>query len=556
MNEHTNVRRALVAIAISMCLGVSLGCKNPAEQVRDSATKPERVEPVGEGPETRVGSSEPNEATLFLMADIRGVLRPCGCTLELQKGGFDRLGPYLDAERKAYPNHRVIHAGPLFFGKDQVPENKAAQWERQAEVLGDLVQQVGIDLAGASSIDAVAAKGAYPALVARSKLQMTAANLRVPGLSFPRSRLEKVGNVTFGIIALAAPIDAAGKSGVVVTDPREAMNQALVELDGKADIVVLLSALGLRQTKRLVRRAKDVDFAVVGGLGEHPVVSDEAELVGNTRVVQFHREGRWVGRLTVKLAGDKGDFVDVSAPSEAEKKALDIRITQLTKALKTWSKSRKADDPAVLSATEQLAALKTERDQLAQPVATPSDGKSTFSFRATALPWDLPQDSTILASMTAFDEELKVINLKNAPPLPEPKPGQATFIGVMACLECHDETEYYWNHDRHSVAWETLEKDNKTFDADCVSCHVTGYGEAGGSTIGKTKGLEDVQCESCHGPGSLHAEADDDRLKETIVLSPTQAVCVTCHNKHHSPNFDFTKYRQKLLVPGHGKPLL
>ena len=82
-------------------------------------------------------------------------------------------------EPKAYPNHRVIHAGPLFFGKDQVPENKAAQWERQAEVLGDLVQQVGIDLAGASSIDAVAAKGAYPALVARSKLQMTAASKQI-----------------------------------------------------------------------------------------------------------------------------------------------------------------------------------------------------------------------------------------------------------------------------------------------------------------------------------------------------------------------------------------
>lgn len=531
------------------------GCKNPNEQLRDSGTKPERVEQIN--PVNReAASTNANEATLFLMADIRGVLRPCGCTLELQKGGFDRLGPYLDNERKAYPNHRVIHAGPLFFAKSDVPGNKAAQWKRQAEVLGDLVSKVGIDLAGATAVDAIASKGAYAGLLDRSKLRMTAANLTLNGVELPRYQLEKIGGVTFGLLALASPDDASTPEGVSVSDPVEAARKALEGMKNKTDVVVLLSALGLRQTKRLVRRVPGINFAVVGGLGEHPVVSDEAELVGSTRVVQFHREGRWVGRLTVQLKTKNGEFIDASAPSEAEKKAIDVRITQLTKALANWSKTRKADDPAVESATNQLASLKTERDRMELPVAVPPAGKNTFSFRATALPWELPQDPDILSVMKAFDEELKVINLKNAPPVPKPKPGQASYIGVNACLECHDETQHYWDNDRHSLAWETLEKDNKTFDADCVSCHVTGYGQAGGSTIGQTKGLEDVQCEACHGPGSLHAEAEDGKEKETIVLSPTKDVCTACHNKHHSPHFDFKKYRMKLLVPGHGKPVL
>ncbi len=549
-------KRSLIMIGY-VILWVSLtGCKNPAEQVKDSVTKPERVQLLSRKNEATKGVEPSNEATLFLMADVRGVLKPCGCTLELQKGGFDRLGPYLDVQRKSYPNHRVIHAGPLFFGKDDVPSNKAAQWKRQAEILGDLVSKVGIDIAGASSVDAVAAHGAYPELVKRSKLQLTAANLEINGMSFPKARLEKVGDVTFGIVALAAPVKTYSKGTIRISDPKEEAAKALDEIKNKADIVVLLSALGLRQTKRLVRKVPGIHFAVVGGLGEHPVVSDEAELVGTTRVVQFHREGRWVGRLTVHLANKGSEFIDVSAPSEAEKKALDIRIDQLSNALKTWAKSRDADDPAVSSANEQLTNLKKERSRMAEPKARPKTDTNTFSFRATALPWDLPQDKAILTVMKAFDEELKTINLANAPELPPLQPGQATYIGVEKCLECHYETQDYWDHDRHSLAWETLEKDNKTFDADCVSCHVTGYGKAGGSTIGKTKGLEDVQCEVCHGPGSLHAEAEDGREKETIVLSPTQEVCVTCHNKHHSPNFDFRKYRKKLLVPGHGKAVL
>ena len=144
------------------------------------------------------------------------------------------------------------------------------------------------------------------------------------------------------------------------------------------------------------------------------------------------------------------------------------------------------------------------------------------------------------------------INIANAGTLPEAKPGEAVYVGVKACLECHDEVESFWKHDRHAEAWATLEKDKKTFDAECVSCHVTGYGRAGGSLVGHTEGRENVQCEACHGPGSKHAEDGDPDL---IVREPTVEVCVGCHNSHHSPTFDFAVYKPKLMVPGHGKPV-
>jgi hypothetical protein len=69
--------------------------------------------------------------------------------------------------------------------------------------------------------------------------------------------------------------------------------------------------------------------------------------------------------------------------------------------------------------------------------------------------------------------------------------------------------------------------------------------------LDKVAGRENVGCESCHGPGSLHAE---DPSSENITARPGQVVCVKCHNPENSPHFDFATYVPKILGPGHGQP--
>jgi hypothetical protein len=180
-------------------------------------------------------------------------------------------------------------------------------------------------------------------------------------------------------------------------------------------------------------------------------------------------------------------------------------------------------------------------------------GVTGFRFELVKLPWTLPQDPVVAAKMAAFDETLAKINLAAVGKVPEPKAGEATYVGVEACFECHAETKPFWQTTRHAIAWETLEKVNKTFDVECVSCHVTGYGKPGGSLVGQVSGREDVQCEACHGPGSLHA-ADGDVA--TIVRDPPETTCVVCHNSHHSPAFSYGPFRERLRVPGHGRPVV
>jgi hypothetical protein len=559
-------------------LGCRSGVPEPSE-VGATAHATHAAEPA------RVKRDTTGEATLLLMADIRGVLRPCGCTVELQKGGFDRLLPVLKRLRTEWPESALLHAGPLFFEEADTDATKAAQRERQAEVVADLVARVGVRAAGVTGVDLTASNGRFEALADRARVHLTAANLtfaegsgKGPEAHAPRPEgaddssgsrsgglpaglrpaiVEKIGGLHVGIFALASPAEASHLEGVAsISDPVEAARAIVADLQGRADIVVLLSALGLRDTKRLVRKVPGVHFAVAGGMGEHPAFSDEAEPVGGARVVQFHREGRFLGRLTVRVEGGSTDFVDASAPSAAELAELDDRIAALDKALKSWKEKLSPEDRQVRSAQHHLASLREERERLGALDVTPPSGRSSFSFRLVQLPWDLPQDPEILSLMDAFDEELKKINLAHAGTLPEPKPGEAVYVGVETCLECHDETQAFWDDTRHSHAWETLEKLGKTFDAECVSCHVTGYGKAGGSILGQTKGREDVQCESCHGPGSLHVDAEtDEDYARTIVKTPPEDNCTVCHNKHHSPHFEYRSFFEKLRVPGHGKPV-
>ena len=117
----------------------------------------------------------------------------------------------------------------------------------------------------------------------------------------------------------------------------------------------------------------------------------------------------------------------------------------------------------------------------------------------------------------------------------------------------HPAAVAFWNSTAHANAWSTLEARNKTFDAECVACHVTGWETPGGATIGHTAKLENVQCEVCHGPGKAHAEAGGGK---TLLTAQHQASnCATCHNEHHSPRFSYPTYRERILGPGHGSPL-
>jgi hypothetical protein len=86
-----------------------------------------------------------------------------------------------------------------------------------------------------------------------------------------------------------------------------------------------------------------------------------------------------------------------------------------------------------------------------------------------------------------------------------------TYLGSDACKRCHEEAYEVWAKSGHSHAYQTLvdarRPSLRQYDPECIVCHTTGFGYQGGFiSAEKTPQLKNVGCESCHGPGSVHAK--------------------------------------------------
>jgi hypothetical protein len=99
--------------------------------------------------------------------------------------------------------------------------------------------------------------------------------------------------------------------------------------------------------------------------------------------------------------------------------------------------------------------------------------------------------------------------------LRNPGDGMPTYIGSEACGKCHVSAYEVWKNTPHSHAYKTLVEAQhpslRQYDGECIVCHTVGFGYNGGFTDEKkTAKLMNVGCESCHGPGSLHAKNPKD----------------------------------------------
>jgi hypothetical protein len=133
-----------------------------------------------------------------------------------------------------------------------------------------------------------------------------------------------------------------------------------------------------------------------------------------------------------------------------------------------------------------------------------------------------------------------------------------TYIGSAACGKCHPHAEKVWKASKHSHAYKTLvdakHPSLRQYDGECIVCHTVGFGYQSGFTNEKdTAKLENVGCESCHGPGSLHKRNPDDKEWQRRMNLPwaearqkgdvkaknlaIEKVCVTCHDIDNDVNW-------------------
>jgi hypothetical protein len=163
----------------------------------------------------------------------------------------------------------------------------------------------------------------------------------------------------------------------------------------------------------------------------------------------------------------------------------------------------------------------------------------------------LGSDAHVDSLVKAYDAKVNADNaiLLQAVLPPPTLPGEGSFVGADACSVCHDEARAFWDTTKHARAYATLTERGHEANLDCVECHVTGYQQPSGSTVMHVERLRNVQCEVCHGPGSLHAARPE---HEAIpVPKPDATLCARCHKAPQQERFDPAGAMAKILGPGH-----
>ena len=498
--------------------------------------------------------------TLVAVTDWQAVLKPCGCTVDLQKGGVERIARYIADLRKTDDSVLVVHAGSLLADDEAMSSpQKRAQLARRLQAFTDILQHVqiaAVALSGADlqmgGADTKAQYESVPWPVLSAGWQASVANAKASTL------VKTASGVQVGLLGIdPAAGDEAAQQKAVTTEVVALRKQG-------AQVVVVLSNLGLRFSRRLARVVPGIDVVVVGKLDDKMEPETDLEREGNTLIVQSTRHGAYFSTVTLApqdrgpgpSRDGQGGWREASAWLPGATQELQQRIEAMQKQLAQWrQKATVATLRALPHFEHELADLQRRLVEAKQAANQPLPAGRLAAYRTVGLLWTAPVDEQAAAIVKKYDADVAELNLKNAGDVPPVKAGEAGFVGQKQCMVCHEELKDFVANDLHRHAWETLEKVNKTKDLDCVPCHATGYGMPGGSVLGKLGVLTGVQCEACHGPGSLHVAAPGKGPNSHILAVPKVDVCTTCHTTEHAPRFAFDEYRKRLLVPGHGLPL-
>jgi hypothetical protein len=309
---------------------------------------------------------------------------------------------------------------------------------------------------------------------------------------------------------------------------------------------------------RLAEKVPDFDVVALG----KPTESGEANdapfpptLVGNTLVVQSPNHLQALAYVDLFVAGDDFSFEDGIGIELAERHAsVKARVAELEARRARWAADNASATEATAAIDKELERARADLAELDRRAATPrAVTGSSFRYAEELVRETRGSDANVARRMSEY---YRRVNDHNRTALAQRKPpelplGTAGYAGGQECVFCHRAAHEFWKQTPHADAYATLAREFKEYNLDCVSCHVTGYERPGGSNVTHVANLKDVQCEACHGPGSLHAESGGSK---PITRRPAESVCRSCHHAPHvADDWDLLLAWSKIIGPGHGR---
>jgi 5'-nucleotidase/UDP-sugar diphosphatase len=122
--------------------------------------------------------------------------------------------------------------------------------------------------------------------------------------------IRKVYNVRLAFFGLLSPdvsvsIREAMGGNVLIKDPVETAQKMMKILRNRADVILLLSDLGIEKEKELINKVPGIHFVLGGREGRYV---DSAIKENQTRIFQSYIKGMYAGKLQLTIAGGSSPF--------------------------------------------------------------------------------------------------------------------------------------------------------------------------------------------------------------------------------------------------------
>ena len=530
--------RVSVIVLTSAALAAPWGCKNgdraaPQAAVAAPSWQPARV------------------AELFFTTEVQGYVEPCGCTTE-PLGGIQRMAQVV--ARSEVP-HGLVDAGNLLFPPQGLTEVTRPQHVLKSHVLARAFRQMGALALNVAEADLAEGAGQLLLLQQEGAVPLVSANVRprTGGPEIARSFVRTLGGIKIGVTGVATPehVALATQEVTVIEYVPSLRSEVKVLREAGAEVVLVLAHVGEAGAVELARLVPGVDVIVRAPGTPIERAPAAPKRVDGVLIVEAGSQGQHLGRIRFAFGPEAPPRplpVDDSGAKGRQRQAMaDKRVT----ALKVQIAAMRGD-PAQAEAVEAMQAQVARLS--AGPTAELDAPPVGPHLRVDLVPLtaDIPAAEPMKELLVGYYQQLQKMNLSRG----DLKKCEAAgadaprFVGTQKCVECHEEAYAFWKQTKHAKAWATLQDEGKHFDLTCVGCHVVGYEQPGGvCRLEDVAGFEDVGCESCHGPGSVHVVDED---SDSVRLATTPATCKTyCHVPEHSDAFDYDTYLEKITGPGH-----
>ncbi len=484
---------------------------------------PQGADPAAKAMTHLFGKWPKPDLALLLSAQQHGYLQPCGCS-KPQYGGLTRRYNFLQILKGAGWPIVAVDLGDVSQASGLQKMLKYTTSMKALKLMNYTAVGIGENEIAGPLINVLgeyALNNPAPRVLANN-LRNKDRDQAFHGMVESAVLVVGQGPLKVGIIgSVGASVTAKHKEDPDVKfDPvPQILPETLKALQARGpDFLVLLYEGTTAEAKRLAKAIPN--FHVILCLSAEEEPPSVPERVGNTDIVTLGHKGRYVGVVGAYRTGKK-------------EKPFELRY--------------------------QLAPLGEEFDTPASKV----------------------KGHPLVALMEDYSREVKRRDfLAEAARKQNPHPVQlalpnATYVGSQVCKKCHEAAYEIWKNSPHAIAYETLEKAKhpslRQYDAECIACHVTGWGYKGGFTDEvKTKILTNNGCENCHGPCSEHVKNPGDAKIHDLInpyrfdpmetaaarvrrINLIDQACQKCHDIENDVNWKFEKWWDGKIVHSEDK---